>query len=68
MSSLDELVKGVKGCDLEHYKWNRKVFGNLNNNIMKRKKELEGLMSVSELNVNAMDSCKRELNELLNME
>ena len=65
---MDDLVVRVESCGRELQKWNRDVYGNVNNNILKTQQKLEGLMFVSDFKMDAIKSCRKELNELLHME
>ena len=49
-------------------KWNKIVFGNVTYNIKRVQQKLERLMSIVDFDVNEINSCKKELNELLHKE
>ena len=62
------LVNGIEKCRQELSKWNRSIFGNVSHNIKRTWRKLQQLMSAEVLDANAIDSCRKELIEILHRE
>ena len=63
-----DLVNGIENCNHQLMRWNKTSFGNVGINIKKLQQKLQDLMSDSVFDVDAIDSCKKEMVEMLNLE
>ena len=63
---FDDLAAEVNHCGKLLTSWNKKVFGNIRYRLQQKTKELEKILlnikGISE--ANAIDSCRKKINEL----
>ena len=52
-------------CGKELDKWNKDVFGRVDNNIKKEQQKLAAFLPASDLELGVIETCKKYLNELL---
>ena len=66
MSNIDDLVMELGNCGEVLSKWNREVFGNIQQHISHKEAELNHLLTEVHIfpEITKIEECKKELNEL----